>query len=895
MNAYLRKEIRLLLPSFGFALVMALSVWLIPTESDTGQNRWVWLIMIPLLLCPALVVMTALDSFGREISSNTFSNLLAQPVSRARIWWTKTSLLAVALLTILAVWSLSFLLHLPKVFWSNSQDAHETFVVSVLLVMTVYSGGLWTVLCLRQVGAAFWFTVIIPAAVAMLTVYLTEKSGFAPQTERNVVIALVGYSIAGFVWARRLFLRAQDVHWTGGEITLPGWLKLLRRFIPTMKIAGRRPRLALFAKEFQLHQSQLIIAGLLALGHLALIALRSMHGDLKAAWGFEFVAFNFWTLWLVMPVLIGCAAVAEERKLGTLEAQLCLPASRRTQFLLKFGVALMLAIFFGVAVPVLLEAGRILPDLSSYLENQNIAHYEFPAHQYFAQVATAFLTPFLPLLSILPQLLLAASFVSIAFYASTLARNTLQAIAPAIMGILIAWALLVGGSLIEDLVAYPLWRGLLIYCIGIPVLTTVLAWLTYWNFKRVLVGWSAWRRNLVIFFSALAFVIVSTSAIYQRAWELFLPLDPPHGPVRLTATDAVSLKSDGLRLSAQFGDGQVWATRFSLQTIGFYEALLGGPKIKMLAGNSFPAGTNWSSVAFCARDVMALQRDGSLWVSAQPDNTRPEEAAPRQEVIKLVRYGNDSDWKSLVGRWTTACALKHDGSLWRIGTNRFSGKSKWPGLVSFAPHRLGTDTDWAQISALNDRMILRKTDGRVYVHPPYVTKPKETIMLADDMPAERAPNLEQQNWRALIWATSRRYGSFQVGVADDGKFCVTADYQLRQGQYEIVWQKLPLGSETNWLAVAGRYSTPATLKSDGTLWAWDFRENPVNHRTSAKATRLGTHSDWRAITAVAGGIVSLAADGSLWLWRFDEPYSNPTLLRPTRKPQLIGNVFANAE
>ena len=37
-----------------------------------------------------------LGSFGRELSAGTFSFLLAQPVSRSRVWWTKTLLLAAA-------------------------------------------------------------------------------------------------------------------------------------------------------------------------------------------------------------------------------------------------------------------------------------------------------------------------------------------------------------------------------------------------------------------------------------------------------------------------------------------------------------------------------------------------------------------------------------------------------------------------------------------------------------------------------------------------------------------------------------------------------------------------------------------------------------------------------
>ena len=56
-----------------------------------------------------------------------------------------------------------------------------------------------------------------------------------------------------------------------------------------------------------------------------------------------------------MPFLVGCAAVAEERKLGTFEGQLCLPAKRRTQFGLKLFVVIVLSVVMGTIMPVLLE------------------------------------------------------------------------------------------------------------------------------------------------------------------------------------------------------------------------------------------------------------------------------------------------------------------------------------------------------------------------------------------------------------------------------------------------------------------------------------------------------------------------------------------------------------
>ncbi|MGA2871535.1 MAG: hypothetical protein ABSF34_20525, partial [Verrucomicrobiota bacterium] len=59
-------------------------------------------------------------------------------------------------------------------------------------------------------------------------------------------------------------------------------------------------------------------------------------------------------------------------------------------------------------------------------------------------------------------------------------------------------------------------------------------------------------------------------------------------------------------------------------------------------------------------------------------------------------------------------------------------------------------------------------------------------------------------------------------------------------------------------------------------------------------TRLGIHDDWIAITGADNGIISLAADGSLWFWPDQTSYKygyQPTLLRLSKQPQFLGNVF----
>ena len=294
MNALIRKEVRLLLPSFAIGLVLALSIWLFPENPSLGLDFDVSLGVLAFMVSPAMLVLMTLGSFGRELSAGTFSFMLSQPVPRSRVWWTKTLLLALATGILWAVWWFS--LSSTKNFLAIPQeDRNDAFVTAAIFAIVVYSGGLWTTLLLRQLAAAFWFTLLTPAALTIALVALLGNNSEEanPVLESALVVALVTYSVAGFLFSRWLFLRAQDTHWTGGEVTLPEVRGLAGWFGRRGERRHQCPLAALWAKEFQLHQSQFVLAGLLALVHLVVLAVRNWGGDFKNFPVLEFVLQNF--------------------------------------------------------------------------------------------------------------------------------------------------------------------------------------------------------------------------------------------------------------------------------------------------------------------------------------------------------------------------------------------------------------------------------------------------------------------------------------------------------------------------------------------------------------------------------------------------------------------------
>ena len=908
MSPLILKEIRLLLPSWAVSLLLALSVGLIPQEahSDDGFLRFVTLFLF--LLSPTMLVMTALSSFGGELSPGLFSLLLAQPVPRRRIWWTKTLLLAAAVLSMWLAWCVSRVLcdPLPMV-WRDWW--FYTGLPTGLFVLAVYSGGLWAVLLFRQVVAAFWFTVLTPVALFMTVGNLLENYNYPDKViARVATVVFIIYGLAGFWFARRLFMRAQDVQWAGGTISLPEVRGLARFKLTAGTRRHWRPRTALFIRELQLYQSQLLMAGVLVLLHLGVIATHEL-GHFPKNSTVEFILEAFWMLWLVMPLLVGCAAVAEERKAGTLESQLCLPVRRATQFAVKALVALGVAVLLGAVMPWLLAGGRIFPDAHfDARQIPNAIGYSMPGVLGILWLTLLnILATLSPILPFLLMALISTGIAALAFYASTLTRNTLQALGPAVLGILLVVGVSIFAFLPEAFVNYPLWRGWMIYLIGVPVMVAVIGALAYRNYQRVLIGWRDWRRNLLTLTSALALIAVTTAAIYHRVWERLTPLEPPHGAVRLTLRQPPLMRASGRQgglISVVLPDGRAWLNRYAvIKPNLFQEKIIPSP---MFGGGKFLAGTNWAEVTDNMADILGIQRDGSLWVSETPERRivhwglgeRPTVASTR-----LVRFGDECDWKAAANRFHSAFLLKSDGSLWYWGTNRWDWHKAWPGLRGFTPERLGTNSDWTGIFAAG-RIYFRKADGQVWVYPPFSDN-QTKLPLGHNLALGRVAFLEKN--QCLSMAETWFPLSSVIGVLEDGTLHILA----QQGWNGRDWASRDsrLGREGDWVTVAVHDEQMVTLKRDGSLWLWDFHWGPRSAWSAQDAldlyrntepVRLGTHSDWVAIGSMDDGAVALAADGSLWLWRFDSSYffdsnQKPHWLAVSRKPVSLGNIFGQAD
>jgi ABC-2 family transporter protein len=882
-NALVAKEIRLLLPAYIAALVLAiLPVWLLPNVPY--RNSIAGVSFIVFCAFGFGIVMLALSSFGREFGMNTFPLMLAQPLQRNRVWWTKAVILACAIASIYYAWVSSWNARDVDVEYAETSSTwFEMLSSGGFAAVAIFAGGLFATLLLRQVAAAFWFTVFVPLAMGTVLESLGTPGWLVNTT-------LAAYAVSAFIGAWWLFYRAQEVGWTGGTIALLGWRS---EDVARPGNRSRRPFSALFWKEIQLQQVGLLGIGGLFLLHLGAVLWRK-HGGRSLNDTLKTGLDVFGGMWFLVPLLIGGTSVAEERKLGTMQSHLTLPVSRKIQFTIKLLTVLLIG---GLLCAVLLWTAEGIGSALGASCGVEILKTPFTTEA----------------LSELCWLFLACSLVS--FFASTLVSGLIQSFAASVLAGTVLWLsaglIMWLAAALADKFGFILVSVYLLRLVSLRTVAVTILCLSYCNFKTVSESWQLWRRNLLTFLCVWLGIVAITSSVYNRAWEFLMP-EPAHGPARISAANPPrleSLNSEGSQMNVLMPDGNIWENSVDRVEGRIWLGFPTGGRWVTQPGNHFLSGSNWRDAFSSFRETVAIHGDGTLWVSEKPSLTwhfeNGKRVLERLKPFPLVQYGTETNWQRVVpsGWGATVVLLKQDGSLWHWRptteqTKEDEAKHRpWPGLRAFELHQLGTETNWNRLIAQGGGIHAWKDNGQHWLaintdkkaQPPEVELEPGKVMVRD-------PNLDNFKFKSLATGWN-----FEAGLDEDGRLWTWT------GQRQ---QPVRIGTDSDWSSLACDNGRLVARKADGSLWQWVFDDRSWmwqahGYTMSAQdlvniiPTRLDGHNDWLAVgNDPWSGVVALAADGSLWQW-WDRSFGYQAYgpdglsLSPSRRPSLIANIFDN--
>ncbi len=402
------KELRTLLPGCLIALVVP-GLLVLGEGRESVREIAEWAVLAFGFGC----LLMGASAFGSEFEQRTLAGLLGQPLPRGVLYLEKLGTLG--LLLAFATVNLVLTLWLTPGLQYSLGDATTMLLIPVFAFC---SGPLFSLLS-RSTLAGMIFTLTVPFVVWLGTALVVQKVlWFFPlglSSEDGLPwlpwIGTPVYLLATAAWGWRRFrsLEVRDGGAGGRSNTGLHPLSLPVDRLLAACLSGTTGGARLIRKELRLHVVPWLVAGITVGLWILLLVLRLSvtEGDLaKALNEFSTIAGIAGLLGIVILVSTGAACVAEERELGTLEWQLTQPVPLLRQWLTKVAVAAALALGLGVLLPATLVWASFDP---------------LKLHQEFGgvYVAAAY-----------------AGFLLMVFatstYASSIARNTMMAVATAV-------------------------------------------------------------------------------------------------------------------------------------------------------------------------------------------------------------------------------------------------------------------------------------------------------------------------------------------------------------------------------------------------------------------------------------------------------------------------------
>ena len=279
--------------------------------------------------------------------------------------------------------------------------------------------------------------------------------------------------------------------------------------------------------------------------------------------------------------------------------------------------------------------------------------------------------------------------------------------------------------------------------------------------------------------------------------------------------------------------------------------------------------TNWATVGVGEAHTCAVRTDHTLWCwgwngfgQLGLGDRDPDRYIPAQ-------VGTDIDWASVTLGYGHTCATRTDATLWCWGRNVYGELGLGDRKLRKTPTRVGSGSDWAMVDASityhsytcatrtdatlwcwgrNDVGQLGVGDTRLRTAPTQVGTDTNWALVSAGGGHTCATRID-----ATLWCWGDNYTG-QLGLGDRGN---------RRSPAEV-------GSDTDWAYPNTGYFHSCATATDGSLWCWgDNLHGQLGlggTRRHSTPARVGSDTNWGAVSTGASHTCANRTHHTLWCW-----------------------------
>ncbi|MCL1888191.1 MAG: InlB B-repeat-containing protein [Kiritimatiellaeota bacterium] len=263
--------------------------------------------------------------------------------------------------------------------------------------------------------------------------------------------------------------------------------------------------------------------------------------------------------------------------------------------------------------------------------------------------------------------------------------------------------------------------------------------------------------------------------------------------------------------------------------------------------------------------TVAVKTDGTLWAWGENDDGELGDGTTDEKHIP-TQIGTDDDWAIVTAGYHHTLALKTNGTLWAWGVGGSGQLGDGTETSTNIPTKIGDDNDWATIAAGGFHSVALKTNGTLWAWG------YNRLGQVGDGTSDGKNIPTKITGISDVVAIAAGF-SHTVALKNDGTVWAWGNNdggQLGDGTWDMKIIPTEITGLSDVVAIAAGFYHNLALKGDGTIWTWGSNGRGQIGDATWDAKNIPTHisgiSDVATIAAGAVHSLALMVDGTLWAW-----------------------------